>query len=119
MDQLMTGTNPKADAELAAAIGCKLTDEIPPVILGQGEYTTDASGKAMTAKDLAKIIVSQNRTDADRSEHEATLLSIGFVRGIAAVREQLRKDGVELPIETLLNVMDLTLKSRELSQKPL
>lgn len=44
-DELLNGSNPKADAELAAALNCKLTDEIPPVVLGNPGYETDASGK--------------------------------------------------------------------------
>ncbi len=44
-DELLTGRNPQADAELAAAIGCKLTDEVPPVILGNPGYETDAAGE--------------------------------------------------------------------------
>lgn len=108
VDELLTGRNPSADNRLAADLGVRIKpeeqDEVPPVVLGNAGYETDASGKAI---------------EVPRNEHEATLLSIGFVRGIEAVRGVLRKNGVELPIDTLLDVMNLTLCSRELSQKKL
>lgn len=48
-DEIMTGLNPSADQALARDLGVTLSpeqDEIcPPVILGQGEYITDAAGK--------------------------------------------------------------------------
>lgn len=107
-DEIMTGRNPSADQALARDLGVTLSPEqdevVPAVVLGNPGYETDASGKAI---------------DVPRNEHEATVLSIGFVRGVASVRDTLKKNGVELPIPALLDIMNLTLRSRELSQKKL
>ncbi len=74
MDQLMNGSNPKADAELAAAIGCKLSDEVPPVILGNRGYETDAAGESLE-KQLAGLasFVRESTTNIVRAE---TILAV-------------------------------------------
>lgn len=48
MNEVMTGLNPSADDRLAADLGVRIVpdtqDEVPPVVLGNKGYETDASG---------------------------------------------------------------------------
>lgn len=80
-DGIMDGTNPKADLALARDLDVTLSveqDEVPPVILGQGEYTTDAAGKPIELKDILE------NTHAERRK-------IAFERGILYARSRVTK----------------------------
>jgi len=105
-DEIMTGRNPSADQALARDLGVTLSpeqDEVTPLVaIGPAGYTVDASGSPV---------------DIIRSENNASLLAIGYVRGIEGVRGVLKKYGVEIPIPALLDVLDLTMNSRENSAK--
>ena len=54
VDEIMTGLNPSADARLAADLGVRIApdaeDEVPPVILGNKGYETDAAGRDISRK---------------------------------------------------------------------
>lgn len=51
MAELLNGSNPKADEALARDLGVTLSpeqDEVPPVVLGNPGYQTDAKGVPVT-----------------------------------------------------------------------
>lgn len=96
MAELLNGSNPKADEALARDLGVTLSpeqDEVPPVVLGNPGYQTDAKGEPVELKRPNFYTKFNGKTWADDYAEMDKDEQRGFRAGFLAARGELVRSG--------------------------